>query len=164
MPEPQEQVGVPPPELVAGWLALDVLVDPGRVPMWAAHWVAEGSDTPALVELAGLDGRDPYEVRELTVRALDEMGATLHDRAHAARLVLTYEAELCLAGRTNERELAAALDDLYVRSRYADEILRQPLGAGYGLDDEWRGGWGRTEDELRAAVRAACLRQIAARP
>jgi hypothetical protein len=55
------------------------------------------------------------------------------------------------------------LDDLYVRSGYADEILRQPLGAEYGIDDEWVGGWGRTDEQLREAVRAACSRKIAHR-
>lgn len=163
MTGPQAQRDVPPPQPVAAWLKLDVLVDPGQVPMWAAHWVADGLDTPALLDLAGLDGRDAFEVREMTARALDEMHVVVDNLDEAAGLVLTDEAERCLAGRTSERALAAGLDDLYVRSGYADEILRQPLGAEYGLDDEWIGGWGRADDELRDAVRAACLRQVAHR-
>ena len=154
---------MPPPKLVAAWLKLDVLVDPAQVPMWAAYWIVDGLDTPALRDLAGLDGSDPFAVRELTAKALDEMHVGVDDLHEAADLVLTDEAERCLAGRTSERTLATALDDLYVRSGYADEILRQPLGAEYGLDDEWLGGWGRTDDQLRDAVRAACLRQVAHR-
>ncbi|MCB0980931.1 MAG: hypothetical protein KDB17_09800 [Ilumatobacter sp.] len=152
---------VPSPRLVAAWLTLDVLVDPAQVPMWAAYWIADGRDTPALRELAGLDGRDPFAVRELTARTLDELHVVVDDRETAAALVLNDEAKQCLAGRTSERALAAALDDLYVRSGYADEILRQPLGAEYGIDDEWIGGWGRTDEQLREAVRAACARQLA---
>ena len=131
--------------------------------MWAAYWIADGRDTPALRELAGLDGRDPFAVRELTARTLDELHVVVDDRETAAALVLNDEAKQCLAGRTSERALAAALDDLYVRSGYADEILRQPLGAEYGIDDEWIGGWGRTDEQLREAVRAACARQLAHR-
>ncbi len=163
MVEPQAHRDVPSPTLVAAWLALDVLVDPAQVPMWAAYWIVDGLDTPALRDLAGLDGHDPFEVRRLTANALGEMHVAVDDLQTAAELVLTDEAERCLAGLTTERALAAALDHLYVRSGYADEILRQPLGAEYGIDDEWVGGWGRTDDQLREAVRAACARQIAHR-
>ena len=161
--EQHEQRDAPSPKLVAAWMSLDVLVDPARVPMWAAQWLAHGLDTTAVRDLAGLDGRDSFAVRELIVKSLDELGVEVSDLHEAAHLVLTDEAEQCLEGRIGERALAAALDDLYVRSGYADEILGQPLGAEYGLDDEWVGGWGRTEDQLRNAVRSACLRQVAHR-
>lgn len=161
--ERQADGDVPSPELVAAWLTLDVLVDPARVPMWAAYWIVDGCDTPALRDLAGLDGRDPFAVRALTARTLDEMHVVVDDRETAAELVLSDEAERCLAGRSSERSLAAALADLFFRSGYADETLRQPLGAVYGLDDEWVGEWGRTDEQLREAVRAACSRQIAHR-
>jgi hypothetical protein len=36
------------------------------------------------------------------------------------------------------------------------------MGRLYSLVDEWRGGWGRTEDELKAEVRRACAEQIGA--
>ncbi len=35
-----------------------------------------------------------------------------------------------------------------------------PLGQLYGIDDEWEAGWGRTDTELRAATRQACLDQL----
>jgi hypothetical protein len=160
MAEDDGQSDVPPPKLVAAWLKLDVLVEPARVPVWAAHWIVDGLDSPALRDLAGLDGRDPLDVRDQTGKALDELGVEVVDLHEAADLVLTDEAERCLAGRTDERALAAAIDDLYVRSGYADEILRQPLGAEYGIDDEWLGGWGRTDSQLRDAVRVACQQQV----
>jgi hypothetical protein len=158
--EPHTQRDVPPPKLVAAWLRLDVLVDPARVPMWAAYWLVEGLDTPALRDLAGLAGRDSYDVRDTAMNALAEMGVAVVDLHEAAELVLTDEAKRCLAGLTSERAVVTAIDDLYIRSGYADEILCQPLGAEYGLDDEWIGGWGRTEKELRDVVRAACLKQV----
>lgn len=157
------QRDVPPPRLVAAWLRLDVLVEPARLPVWAAYWIVDGLDTPALIDLAGLDGRDAADVRNLTERALDELGVAVEGLHEAVELVLNDEAEGCLAGRTGERALAAALDDLYIRSGYADEILRQPLGAEYGLADEWVGGWGRTDRQLGEAVRAACRKQLAHR-
>ena len=151
----------PSPKLVAAWLTLDVLVDPALVPVWAASWIVDGLDSPGLIDLAGLDGRDPFDVRDQTTKALNELGVEVSDLDEAADLVLTDEAERCLAGQTDERALAAAIDALYVRSGYADESLRQPLGAAYGLDDEWVGGWGRTDSQLREAVRAACQKQVA---
>jgi hypothetical protein len=155
-----EARSAPAPKLVAAWLRLDVLVDPARVPLWASYWIVGGLDTPALRDLAGLNGRDPFDVRDLTAKALHQLGVAVDDLNEAAELVLTDEAERCLAGSTDERVLAAAIDDLYIRSGYADEILRQPLGAEYGLDDEWTGKWGRTDSQLREAVRAACRRQV----
>lgn len=163
MSEQRAQRDVPLPKLVAAWLKLDVLDDPAQVPMWAAYWVVDGLDTPALRDLAGLDGRDPFAVRELTAKALTEMRVAVDDLHEAAELILTHEAQRCLAGRTSERALATALDDFYVRSGCADDILRQPLGAEYGINDEWVGGWGRTDDQLRDAIRAACSRQVAHR-
>ena len=73
------------------------------------------------------------------------MGVHVLNLREAAQLVLTHEAKQCLAGRITERALAAAIEDLYIRSGYSDELLRQPLGKAYGFDDEWTGGWGRTD-------------------
>ncbi|MGI5248254.1 hypothetical protein [Actinacidiphila glaucinigra] len=46
-----------------------------ELPMMAAHALADGDDSPALRELAGLSRRDdPAEIRELYDRALSELG------------------------------------------------------------------------------------------
>lgn len=42
-----------------------------------------------------------------------------------------------------------------------EEMLELTLGDLYGLHDEWGTGWGRTESQLIAAVRAACTEQVA---
>src|SRR5262245_7644371 len=55
---------VPSPRLVAAWLALDMLPTE-HLPRWAAFWLVDGYDGAALVELAGLHGDDPREVRDV---------------------------------------------------------------------------------------------------
>jgi hypothetical protein len=50
------------------WLILGTLPTE-RVPLWAAHCIAVGYDGQALAELAGLQGDDPHEVRDLRGRA-----------------------------------------------------------------------------------------------
>ncbi len=44
--------------------------------MWAAHWLVEGLDGDAVVELAGLSGKDSRAVRDLLAVALEEAGVT----------------------------------------------------------------------------------------
>ncbi len=46
---------VPTPRLVAAWLVVGGLATES-VPLWAAHWLAQGQDGEALRELAGLHG------------------------------------------------------------------------------------------------------------
>lgn len=64
-----ESAGVPSPTLVAAWLTLDTLATE-RIPLFAAHWLASGYDRHALAELAGLDGDDPHDVRDVLADAL----------------------------------------------------------------------------------------------
>jgi hypothetical protein len=130
--------------------------------MWAAQWLVEGLDTPALRELAGLGGRDPSEVRELLTPALDELGVTPpSDKVAAAGLALDRIANLCVDGRANERWVVGKVWELYLNSEYDNEILAPfPLGGLLGFEDEWDGGWGRPIDELRNDIRSACEQQL----
>jgi hypothetical protein len=50
-----------------------------RVPLWAAHWIADGRDGEALRRLAGLSGNDPHDVRDLLGNALRECGVDDRD-------------------------------------------------------------------------------------
>ncbi|NHC46951.1 hypothetical protein [Motilibacter aurantiacus] len=63
---------LPPP--LAGALHHLRLLDPRDRPMQAAHWLAQGLDSPCLRELAGLRGPEA-EVDGLWHRALAELGA-----------------------------------------------------------------------------------------
>ena len=150
---------LPSPSLVAAWFIVGRL-DPASVPTWAAWWLVQGQDGEALRELAGLPGEDPYDVRDLLPSALADTGVSLPTPAEAVRLAFEHEAKACLAGKKDERTVARFVEDVYIDTDYASWVLDEPLGAIYGVDDEWEGRWGRHEDELREAVRAACSAQL----
>lgn len=84
--------------------------------------------------------------------------------AQAAATVFTDLARLCTEGRVSERWIADAVNAVISRSRYAHEVMDQPLGRLLGFDDEWEGGWGRPENELKRDTVEACAKQIAAYP
>jgi len=166
---PWQSAGVvPSPELVAAWLVLGVL-PAERVPGWAAHWLAAGYDGEALAELAGLHGDDPREVRDLLDAALAECGlattqpsasAARHERA-AAMIAFTAIARLQVDGLASERWVVDKV--IEITEPYNPEwITSLPLGGLFILADEWGAGWGRTKDQLCAAVRQACLEQVRA--
>lgn len=153
-------VPTPTPALVAAWLALDTLPTE-LVPMWAADWLAAGLDGAALGRLAGLSGSDPHDVRDLLPEALAEAGAPVPPVTVAtATVAYDHAARLCMDGFASERWVTQKVEELYVNSGYDNDLLEPPLGAVYGLDDEWEGGWGRTPDQLATAVRAACAAQL----
>jgi hypothetical protein len=153
---------VPSPKLVAAWLLLHDL-DTTAVPQWAAWWIIDGHDGPAVVELAGLDGKHPLDVRDATAAALEEIGIPEPSLIDAVRLAFDDKAQKCLTGRLDELDLAGWVEHVYIRSDYNDGVLAQPLGETYGIDDEWQGKWGRLEPDLRLAVRDACVAQLRAR-
>jgi hypothetical protein len=157
---------VPSPRLVAAWLVLDTLPTE-RVPLWAAYWLAGGSDGDALARLAGLSGDDPHDVRDLLPDALVECGVWSTDLLRsgggpeiaAAMVAFTALAKLQVSGRASERWVVSKVYEL-VEPEFDQAITQLPLGWLFSLDDEWGAGWGRTEDQLRAAVRKACGEQI----
>jgi hypothetical protein len=151
---------VPSPELVAAWFVLGQ-ARLERVPWWAAHWLLAGRDGQSLRELAGLNGRDPHEVRDLLPAALAEMSVALPPTAVAAAVVVFDDlARRCLAGEAGERWVVQVVEDVVTRTGYSFEVAELPLGRLHGFDDEWGAGWGRTVEELKAAIRAACAEQF----
>jgi hypothetical protein len=155
------QEEAPSPELVAAWVVLEwVAVE--RAPWWAAHWLVDGYDGAALRELAGLDGRDTRAVRDLLPLAFAEMSVVLPSVPEAASVVSFDDlARRCLAGAAGERWVVQVVEETAWRTGYDPDVLALPLGRVYGIDDEWDGGWGRSVEELRALVRAACAAQLA---
>jgi hypothetical protein len=154
---------IPPPDLVAAWYLIDDLATE-QVPFWAAHWLADGMDGDALRALAGMDGSDPPAVREKLADALADTHAPIpHDIREAVTAVYGDLARLHLDGRISARWLIAKIEQLIVSADYVGDYLDQPLGATYGFDDEWSGGWGRSQDELAALFREACIEQAARR-
>lgn len=151
---------IPSPTLVAAWLTLDML-PAERIPRWAAFWLVDGYDGPALVELAGLHGDDPGEVRDLLPAALAECRVAVPAAdAAAAMEAFTYLAQLCVDGKAGERWIVDKVAEILSRSGYANEVIALPLGQLADLDDEWGAGWGRTDAELRAVTRQACHDQL----
>jgi hypothetical protein len=162
---------VPPPELVAAWLALGCLA-PERVPLWAAHWLAQGKDGPILRDLAGMSGNDPYEVRDALPVALREAGVEVSDpqdldaveRGRKRAWVATVYrdiARLCLEGRASPRWVVDKVNEVVADNNYDDDVTDPPIGRLFGMDDEWGAGWGRPDAELDEVVRGACREQVA---
>lgn len=162
---------VPAPRLVAAWDALHCLA-PERVPLWAAHWLAQGMDGPALRALAGLSGHDPHEVREVLSDALRDAGVLGPDpeamkdvergwARSSVTLVFRDVARLCLEGRAAPRWVVDKVNEIVEDEGYDDWVLDQPLGRLFGMDDAWGAPWSRPDPELDELVRTACSDQIA---
>lgn len=152
----------PPPGTLAAWFVLGV-APAENVPWWAAQWLADGYDGPALRELAGLNGRDPHEVNDLLPAALAEMGVRMPSSAVAAASeAFRQMAEMCLSGRAGERWVAQQVEDVVARTDYRGDVIDLPLGRLYGVEDEWEGGWGATVEELKKTVRTRCAEQLRA--
>ncbi|WP_007514978.1 hypothetical protein [Pseudofrankia saprophytica] len=163
---------VPSPRLVAAWRVLDT-VPTRRVPLWAAHWLVAGYDGEALVELAGLSGRDPGPVHELLGAALGgcgldgaDLGTAQRDRRRAAAVTaFTAIAELHAQGRATEqwvlRTVYRMLDpDRRLVSVIDESVASLPLGQLYLLADEWKFLESPTDDQIRAIVQQACREQL----
>lgn len=152
---------IPTPESVAAWVALDTLPSE-RIPLWAAHWLTQGYDGETLRVLAGLSGADPHEVRDILPAALTYCGAAIPDsNAAAAHVAFTTLARMHADNRATERWVLAKVCEIVARSDYADSVIALPLGRIVHLEDEWVGGWGRTEQQLERAIQNACRTQLA---
>jgi hypothetical protein len=100
-------------------------------------------------------------VRDLLPEALSEAGAPI-PVVNVATATAAYDhvARLCLDGLASERWVVHKVEEVYAQSGYNSDLLSLPLGAVYGLADEWEGGWGRSPQALVMAIRAACTAQI----
>lgn len=152
---------VPSPEAVAVWLHVGQ-VRPEQVPLWAAHWLVRGYDGEHLVQLAGLHGDDPREVRDVLPGALRECGVVLPESdVAAAGSVFTQLARRHLDGTIAAARVIRVAGAVLAWCGYLDAVMDLPLGRLLWIEDEWDGSWGRTRDELAAVVRGACERQLA---
>ncbi|MFG2007300.1 hypothetical protein ACGFNU_49940 [Spirillospora sp. NPDC048911] len=157
---------VPSPALVAAWFKIEDLATE-QVPLWAAHWIADGKDGETLRILAGLDGSDPHEVRDTLVAALADTGTPIpSDLPEAITTVYRDLAQLHLAGKISAEQLIFKVARLVSSSDLADEYFDQPLGAAYGFHYEWTCGCGHcsTPEELQEPLREACMAQISQHP
>lgn len=155
---------LPSPRLVAAWLKIDALASEW-VPLWTAHWLADGLDGEALRMLAGMDGSDSREVRDILPAALNDGETSVPDDLHTA--VNTVYGDLAaryLAGEMDTERLIAQVEHLMATTSWDDATFEPPLGSLYGLQDEWEGNWGRPRAELTALTRQTCQQQVAHSP
>ena len=110
---------------------------------------------------SGLHGDDPFDVRDALPGALADCDVRVPGSdVEAASLVFTHLARMHLTGQVGARWVGQRVEEIYVRSDYADGVLGLPLGSTYGIDDEWAGGWDRSPEQLAAGIRAACEEQL----
>jgi hypothetical protein len=152
--------GVPSPQIVAAWTQLGLLPTE-NVPLWAAHWLVAGYDGECLVSLAGLHGDDPHDVRDALPGALLDCGVAIPNSDMAAAFVsFTHLARMHVDGLAGPKWVGQKVEEVLVKSGYAQEVIDLPLGRLYYIADEWGAGWGRTDQELAAIVREACEEQL----
>jgi len=155
---------VPPPTLVAAWERLGVLC-PEKVPLWAAHWIVAGYDGERLVYLAGLRGDDPRDVHDALPGALQDCDVRWPESdVAAATVAFAHLARMHVAGQAGALWVAQQVEEMVLNTGYSDGVMSLPLGHVYGIADAWGAGWAGTDEQLAAAVRAACEEQLAGSP
>ena len=151
---------VPTPDEVATFTPLD-RVPLRRMPWWAAEWLTQGYDGDSLRLLAGLNETDLFEIADLMPAVLNEVNASLPgDTKDALNRSFSYVARLCLDGRLTEQAAVQMVEHLIAAGGFDVDFYSLPLGASFGLDDEWEGRWGRSSEALTAEVRRLCEVQI----
>jgi hypothetical protein len=76
-------------------------------------------------------------------------------------VAFTAIARLQVSGRAGERWVIDKVAEIAMAGPYFTESIPSlPLGQVAALDDEWGAGWGRTDEQLRAIVRQACIEQL----
>lgn len=162
MTEHHHDQRTPTPITAAAWFVLGV-APTESIPWWAAQWLADGHDSPALRELAGLNSRDSHTVNDLFPAALTELGIALPSTTMAAAATAFRQlAEMCLSERAGELWVTQQVEDIVMRADYDNEVINLPLGQLYGTEDAWQGGWGPPIEELKNTVRACCAAQLRA--
>lgn len=126
---------------------------PEHLPSIATHLLAEGADTPALRSLAGLD-LEPFDPRDARDVFLDVLAETATPERSRIERVEAAAYAVALATSSGLMSIGDALRRYYrlaVSTEYPDhdEVMRL-----YGLDDEWAGGWGRSQSEIEDEVSA----------
>jgi hypothetical protein len=150
------------PELIAALLVLE-RVPSEQLPWIAAEWLVAGQGGIRTSELAGLSGRDVREARDLLPSVLEELGISVPSTRGGAAVYFSHLAALRQAGLVGEQPILMAVETIDAGA-YEPEVHDPPLGSLYGVIDEWDGEWGRTRDQLRLLVSAACQQQLALYP
>jgi hypothetical protein len=123
------------------------LVRTDQLPDLAARWLAaDMTDSPSTRMLAGHNPTDPWVLDQLLAEAAAETGATA-PTAPAARQAIAVD-WVTTTWRHNHDTRTAIATLALLGETHADF----DLGLFIGLDDEWIGGWGRLEPDLKAVA------------
>ncbi|MFJ8690546.1 hypothetical protein [Micromonospora wenchangensis] len=144
-----------PPHLVAAEYVLGSMIVE-RMPWYAADWLADGHDGPALRELAGLDGTDTRLIGELFPAALGETGVRVPSAAEAADTWLATLAQRLVDGAIDERTVSERVSAFVCEHGDLDEIRHRPFAELNMLADEWDQDGGRGNREVASVVRLLC--------
>jgi len=123
------------------------LIRTDQLPDLAARWLAaDMTDSPSIRMLAGHNRSDPWQLDQLLADAATETrAATPSDLASLRAIAVDWVAA---AWRDNQDTRSAVATLARLGEAYPD----LNLGWFIGLDDEWIGGWGRLEPDLKAAA------------
>lgn len=158
----------PPPDLsgVRELRDLAVRLALGRLngddlPMAAASALAEGIDSPALRELAGLSRGESREAMDLFRVAMTELGHPVPDQRGARLHLMRAAATAIVTGEGDPEDLA---HEINWQACYSGSAELELIGRHFL---ELYAGWGVTaadEQESAAAVRAAAAELLRAHP
>lgn len=123
------------------------LVRTDQLPDLAARWLAaDMTDSPSTRMLAGHNPRDPWALGQLLADAAAETGAIAPaDDALQRAIALDWVASTWLDNHDTRTAVATL-------ARLGEGHLELDLGRFIGLYDEWIGGWGRREPDLKTAA------------
>ncbi|HLK74595.1 MAG TPA: hypothetical protein VKU77_13200 [Streptosporangiaceae bacterium] len=123
------------------------LIRTDQLPDLAARWLAaDMTDTPATLMLAGHNPRDPWKLDQLLAEAAAETRTTAPTDLAVLQEIAVDWVTATWEDNHDTRTAIATLARLGVTHPDFD------LGLFIGLDDEWNGGWGRLEPDLKAAA------------
>jgi hypothetical protein len=123
------------------------LIRTDQLPDLAARWLAaDMTDTPSTRMLAGHHPSDPWGLDQLLAAVAAEAATTAPaDPASLQAIAVDW---VTTTWRDNHDTRAAIATLARLGETYPDF----DLGLFIGLDDEWNGGWGRLEPDLKAAA------------
>lgn len=123
------------------------LVRSDELPDIAARWLASGVvDTESVRMLAGHDPHDLWMLEQLLADSVSEANVMVAaDPATVQRIAVDW-VTLTWRESADTRWAVATL------ARLGETVPEFDLGLFVGLDDEWNGGWGRLEPDLKSAA------------
>jgi hypothetical protein len=123
------------------------LIRTDQLPDLAARWLATDlSDSPAIRMLAGHDTRDPWGLDQLLDQVAAETGAIAPAGTAATQAIAV---SWVTSTWRDDHDTRAAITTL---ARLGETHPDFDLGLFIGLDNQWNGGWGRLDPDIKAAA------------